>query len=469
MRRVHARARASERAAPPSMRTPFTTRPVELRLPGARFADICTYLADSSAGERAGFLICGMATLPDRDLLLARQWIAITDDAVIRAPNGHGLSWHPSFNAEMIATAAALRGALVLVHAHGRSVRPRFSDDDDRNAAALFPVISRSLPARHSGSVVLGAHTAYGRFWRDGLPAGALARLRVVQAPLDDWTPDAPPDASPLRHRLDRQTRALGRRSDGLLAQATAAVIGVCGGGSHVCQQLAHVGVGHIIPVDGELVDDPNLNRMVGATSADVGKTYKTAVMHRLITAIDPTIKVHEVRKRFQDPEGLEAIKTADVVISCVDTLTAREEINAFCRRYHLPLIDIGMSIETKDDRLVWARGQVVVVTPDSACLRCGPLLSDEALARERAERPPGYDLNPNTVGDPQVIFMNGVLASEAVNSAVDLVTGYASGGRTNGWWAYDGRSGRLVPCNPPPRRKACPACAEQGHGDFIF
>ena len=465
MSRVRAMARGRARPAPSSRRHP--ERSVELRVPGARFAEICAYLADTSAGEHAGFLICGTARLPDRDLLLVREWFAVPEDAVVYGDD-HGLSWSSSFNAKMIARAAALRGGLVLVHAHGAATHPQFSDDDEHNAAALFPVVSRLLPDRPSGSVVLGGRAACGRFWRNGLPSGPLMRLRIVQPPLDDWLPQAPGRASPSRRRLDRQTRALGRSSEGLLAQTSVAVVGVCGGGSHVCQQLAHLGVGRIIPVDDQMVEDVNLSRMVGATPADVGRTYKTAVMRRLISAIDPAITVREVRGRFQDPRALEAIKTADVVISCVDTLTVREEINAFCRRYHLPLIDIGMSIKTEEDRLAWAHGQIVIVMPDSACLRCGPLLSDEALARERAQRPPGYDQNVDAVGDPQVISMNGVLASEAANSVVDLVTGYASGGRTNGWWTYNGRSGRLVPCTPPPRREKCPACAELGHGDFV-
>src|SRR5207302_72888 len=129
-------------------------------------------------------------------------------------------------------------------------------------------------------------------------------------------------------------------------------------------------------------------------------------------------------------------------------------------------LVDIGMTILTESERLGLAHGQLVVVTPDSSCLRCGPLLSDAALERERAARPPGYDRNPEALGDPQVVSMNGVLASEAANSVLNLITGYAGKARGAGWWSYDGRRGALVPCAPPPRRGDCPACAEQGHGD---
>lgn len=61
---------------------------------------------------------------------------------------------------------------------------------------------------------------------------------------------------------------------------------------------------------------------------------------------------------------------------------------------------------------------------------------------------------------------MNSTLASEAVNSALDFITGYARGKRGAGWWLYDGRGGALALCDPVRPRAACPACAEAGHGD---
>jgi molybdopterin/thiamine biosynthesis adenylyltransferase len=214
-------------------------------------------------------------------------------------------------------------------------------------------------------------------------------------------------------------------------------------------------------------VEEVQLGRMVGARASDVGLTRKTTAMRRLATSIDPALFFEEVRERFPSPLAREALLEADVVIACVDTFLAREQINAFCRRHHLPLIDIGMSIKTREDgRLVSAAGQVVVVIPDSACLRCGPLLSDAVLDREVRERPPGYDVNPDAKGAAQVISMNGVLASEAVNCALDLMTGYSNGARAAAWWLYDGRAGALARCDLPSRRPGCPACAEQGQGE---
>jgi molybdopterin/thiamine biosynthesis adenylyltransferase len=261
--------------------------------------------------------------------------------------------------------------------------------------------------------------------------------------------------------------RAIGPKSEAKLAASSVAVIGLCGGGSHVCQQLAHMGFGRIVPIDDDPVEEVNLGRMVGSTPADAAKgELKTKVMARLIKSIDQGITVEQVPHRFPAPETLAALKRVDMVVACVDSFLVREQINAFCRRYHVPLLDIGLGIRTKEEQLLSAFGQLIVSVPDSACLRCGPLLSDEVLRFEQTERPPGYDRSAYSAGEPQVVSMNGVLASEAANSALDLVTGYARGKRGARWWLYDGCLGSMTPAEPAARRTDCPACAEQGHGD---
>lgn len=158
-------------------------------------------------------------------------------------------------------------------------------------------------------------------------------------------------------------------------------------------------------------------------------------------------------------------MKSADVVVACVDRFAAREAINAFCRRYLIPLVDIGMSIRSTGEHLATADGQVIVSKPGEPCMRCF-FSTDGVLSRERVERPPGYDENPDAPGEPQVVSMNGVLASEACNCVLDLITGYSCGRRGARQWQYDGRTGHLEPFDLPSARPGCPACAEEGQGD---
>jgi len=217
--------------------------------------------------------------------------------------------------------------------------------------------------------------------------------------------------------------------------------------------------------IDDDIVAESNLGRLIGSIPNDIDVTMKVDVMQRMIEAIDPEITVTTVRHRFPHPDAVEALKDADVIIGCLDSWLAREQINVFARRHLVPLIDVGIQIDTDEcGHLKSANGQVIAVTPDSSCTRCF-FVTDARLARERRERPPGYDLNPNA-GDPQVVSMNGTLASEAVNAALDIVTGYSGGVRVPGWWQYDGRKGSLDRHDLPFRRRGCPGCAEAGLAD---
>jgi molybdopterin-synthase adenylyltransferase len=443
-----------------------TAREVDVRITEALFERVREHVENFRHGEEAGFLLCGLSRLEDRDVLIAREWIPIPPSAIERGKHGSVLGWSADFNSEVLVRAVELDCSPVLVHSHG-SPRPSFSPDDRRKEAPLFGAFSRIVDPLPTGTLLLGDGDAAGSFWLNGHNDLLFRRLVIVGQCLELWPATPAVHASvPARARIDRQTRAIGPASDAKLASATVGVLGVSGGGSHVVQQLAHQGIGTLIPVDDQLVDETNLGRLVGAVHADIDITPKVTVAYRVATNIDPNITVVRVPARFPSPKAIAALKEADVVVACLDRFDAREDINAFCQRYLIPLIDVGMAIRSTGESLAWAYGQVIISRPGYPCMRCW-FITDALLEHERQERPLGYDQNPGAAGEPQVVSMNGVIASEACNCVLDLITGYSGGRRPpHLFWHYDGRTGQLEPTEMPPRHDACPACAEQGRAD---
>ena len=57
----------------------------------------------------------------------------------------------------------------------------------------------------------------------------------------------------------------LGANSEEAFSKCHAAIIGLGGGGSHIAQQLAHLGVGNFVLFDPDHVEKTNLNRLVGS------------------------------------------------------------------------------------------------------------------------------------------------------------------------------------------------------------
>jgi molybdopterin-synthase adenylyltransferase len=452
------RARFARKKAAPD---PGPPRLVDLRITADRFAAVRAHVENFSRGEEAGYVLGSLSRCRDRDVLLVRDWIPIPDRAIERYAHGSVLSWSADFNSEVLERAIAMDCSPVLVHSHG-SPSPQFSGDDIQKERALFGTFSRLLGDTPTGTVLLGDGDAVGSFWTAGRQTMSLGRISIIGDTLGTWQAGTHATPPPPRGRLDRQTVAIGPASDAKLASAKVAVIGISGGGSHVVQQLAHQGVGTIIAVDDQVIDETNLGRVVGAVEADIDRTLKTDLAQRVATEIDQSIKVVKVPHLFPSPEAIEALKEADIIVSCVDRFDVRENINAFARRYLIPLVDIGLAIVSAGEHLAIADGQLAIALPGRPCW----LITDAILTEERKNKPPGYDQNPDAPGDPQVVSLNGVLASEACNSVLDLITSYSGGRRDRKFWQYEGRSGTLTPHDIPIANPACRACAEEGFGD---
>ena len=213
--------------------------------------------------------------------------------------------------------------------------------------------------------------------------------------------------------RLARQS-FLGAHSDTVLAGTRVALIGVGGGGSHVAQQLAHLGVGRFAVIDPDCVEDTNLNRMVGATAEDVRRgTPKVAVTARVIHAVNPAADVCSVQCVWQ--ERGELLRDCSAIFGCVDSISARDQLEIAARRYLVPYLDIGMDVHPVGQEFSIS-GQVILSMPGELCMRCLGLITEAALAREAAR----YGA---AGGRPQVVWPNGLLASAAVGLFVQLVT----------------------------------------------
>src|SRR3984885_5587942 len=216
---------------------------------------------------------------------------------------------------------------------------------------------------------------------------------------------------------VDRYSRQsfLGPDSEALISRCTIGVPGLGGGGSHVIQQLAHVGFQRYVIYDDDVVEESNLNRLIGATGPDVlAETPKLHLAKMMIYGLQPKASVWGFACKWQ--ENPEPLRECQIVIGCVDSYKGREEIEIACRRYLIHYIDIGMDVHGKEKPVIG--GQIIQSSPGGLCMRCVSFLTDEKLAAEAAR----YG---NAGHRPQVIWPNGVLASTDVGLADDLVNNW--------------------------------------------
>lgn len=211
---------------------------------------------------------------------------------------------------------------------------------------------------------------------------------------------------------LSRQS-FLGATSDQTFASARAMIVGLGGGGSHIAQQLAHLGVGGFRLVDPQVIEASNLNRLVGATQADVmSGTAKVAIARRTILGVRPGADVRTEQDEWQKVPHFMA--DAHVVFGCVDGYRQREYLERSARRYGIPYIDIGMDIATIEDDQFAIGGQAIMSRPGCTCMRCMGFLTTDRLNAEE-------DKYGHAGATPQVVWTNGILASLAVGIFVKL------------------------------------------------
>lgn len=231
-----------------------------------------------------------------------------------------------------------------------------------------------------------------------------------------------------MNERHARQS-FLGPDSQEVLEGSVVGIVGLGGGGSHIAQQLAHIGVGTIILFDPDQVELPNLNRTVGSTDADAKfGTYKVKVAERMIKAANQNVLVITLPSLWQ--ENLEELRRCDVVFGCIDGFIPRKALEDSCRRALIPLIDIGRDVYPADKFLI--AGQIIVSIPGEPCFRCTGFVRDSDMAREEGE----YG---QAGGTPQVIWPNGVLASTAVGLFMQMVTPWFFNTELRRFLAYDG------------------------------
>lgn len=239
-----------------------------------------------------------------------------------------------------------------------------------------------------------------------------------------------------ISQRSKRQS-FLGENSDEVLDGLSVAVIGGSGGGSHIAQQLAHVGFGTVHLVDHDFAEEHHRHRLIGISRAAVKHAWpKVNVLRRLMLRIHPEGRVIPHAKRWQDVH--EILRTCDLVFTCIDGYLAREEIERYLRRYLVPMIDIGMDV-AKVVSGYQIRGQIILSMPGHHCMRCFGFLRDDLLNKEAAQYGDAGEF-------PQVVWSNGVLASNAVGIATSLFLPWQSGHTPCPYLIYDGNACTVMP-----------------------
>lgn len=144
---------------------------------------------------------------------------------------------------------------------------------------------------------------------------------------------------------------------DGLarLLHAHVVVLGLGGVGGSAALALVRGGVGHISVLDGDAVDDTNLNRQELAFRSDIGKR-KTSVFKALAHDINPDCQVNVYDKfllRDEVPRFLDRVLPAEFVIDAIDSVAVKLALGRCAQDKDFKLLSVmGMANKFNPEKL---------------------------------------------------------------------------------------------------------------------
>ena len=357
--------------------------------------------------------------------LVVREVVpAERSDYLVKSPIH--LEMQPAFWARVAKRAKMTRAALVIFHSHPCAPHvPAFSPSDDWGEDQLIPKVTARAPGPHA-TVVWGPRGESGRIHR-----GGIASPMEIGAPWDVEIRSSAPTSG----AHERQILALGAQGHARLRAVRIGVVGLGGTGSHVTQQLLHLGVGTIVAMDPDIVESSNLSRLVGARLTDAQEGVRKAdVVGRLAREVGGFTRL-DSRERdvVDDVVARDLAARVDLIFGCTDTAWSRLVLNALAFAYGIPVIDLGVELQAEGSM----GGRVTIAGPDTGCLWCTGVIDERRLRAEQsppdlreAQRAQGYvpDLD---VPEPSVVSINGVVASLAVTEVLDRLVHFRPVGST--------------------------------------
>lgn len=385
------------------------------------------------AMERVGFFSTNILKIGLKfTIITVTAYHSVPDDQYINDPHV-GAKISSSTIREAMQRILSTGHGCLHVHLHGFDPSPSYTDLNSLPEVAK--AFHNANPEKASGYAIFGRDSfcceinignTYTPFRVDqmnivGYPMGFAFNQKTIKNDIPDI--------------YNRQS-FLGENAQTLFNSICIGVVGLGGGGSHIIQQLAHLGIKRFHIFDGDHIDVTNHNRLIGGWFGDLArKLQKAIIANRLIKKINPKAEVKIFNCKWQ--EKPDQLKVCDIVVGCVDSYDERSQLEAISRRSLIPYVDVGMDVHKSSSFEYSISGQVILSMPGGPCMQCMQFITEDKLSVEAKK----YG---NVGGRPQVVWPNGVLASTSVGIVVDLVTGWSQLKGKHFYLTYDGEYGHV-------------------------
>jgi len=147
-----------------------------------------------------------------------------------------------------------------------------------------------------------------------------------------------------MTDRYSRQTilPQVGATGQARLGAASVLVVGAGGLGSAVLQYLCAAGVGRLIVMDHDRVEESNLHRQPIYRMSDIGAPKAEAARQALLTT-NPQVRVQAVLERLTPSNAGRWIAEADLVVDAADSFAVTYVLSDMCLHAGKPMISASV------------------------------------------------------------------------------------------------------------------------------
>jgi molybdopterin-synthase adenylyltransferase len=396
--------------------------------------------------------------------LLVSDIVPIPSDAYEKR-TGDSIVVRPEFLAVVFKKARVQNQSILMTHTHPWDGPVVASATDLKGEEMLFPTLFSRVPDVPHGRLIFGKHNYDAMICRT--LGGELIPLEIFDVGRSIHHIKSNSSADVADEVFDRQVRAFGNEGQKRIESLRVGIVGLGGTGSLVAQQLAYLGCKDFLLIDSDLIEDTNLNRVVGATHRDIGRT-KVDVASDSIRRIRPAAKVESLHGSVLVSSVARSLVATDLFFCCTDSHGSRAVLTQLAYQYLIPAFDLGVQIEAKKGSVSHITGRVQMLAPGLACLVCSDLLNPDAVRRdlmtEAQRRADPYIVGANQT-QPAVISLNGTVASLAVTMYLSAVAGIPVAARHQVYRAELGVV-RSIENEQVPTCVVCSANGALGQGD---
>ena len=325
-----------------------------------------------------------------------RRFSALINEVVLPEPGDHQVHGNVSFNPqyfERVVRCAAAKGmGVAFLHSHPWPGWQRMSRDDVAAERRMSDATEVLTGQPLLGLTVGSDGTWSARFWESSTPEGAADKIswcnsvrsvgKTLRASFNDQLLAVPR----FQKSMERTVTVWGPANHAQLARLRIGIVGLGSVGSLVAEILARMGCTRVVLIDFDEVQAHNLDRLSGATKADVGRLKVDIASRQFsLAATAAEIDVECVPYSVAEEKGYRAALDCDVLFSCVDRPRARSILNHLAYAHLIPVIDGGIQVRFKNGEFSGADWQLQTAAPTRPCLDCLGVFNPADVATEKA------------------------------------------------------------------------------------